>query len=54
MIGRAAYDNPFMLSEIDRDIYGDHKKTVTKIDIFNKYMDYVEKNKAKDMNYQGC
>jgi tRNA-dihydrouridine synthase len=43
MIGRAAYDNPFMLSEIDADIYGDHKKTVTKIDIFNKYMDYVEK-----------
>jgi len=47
MIGRAAYDNPFMLSEIDADIYGEHKKTVTKIDIFNKYMDYVEKKQSE-------
>ena len=42
MIGRAAYENPFLIKDIDSEIYDlEHIKKSKKI-ILNQYLDYVE------------
>ena len=42
MIGRAAYENPFLVKDIDHDIFGLEKEVKSKKIILNKYLDYVE------------
>ena len=42
MIGRAAYENPFLIKDIDSQIYGEPEDTKSKKIILNKYLDYVE------------
>ena len=42
MIGRAAYDNPFMLKDIESNFYNIDSCTESKKDILNKYLEYVE------------
>ena len=41
MLGRAAYDDPFMLSNIDCEIYSDKKNEVSRKDLLTEYLDYV-------------
>ena len=41
MLGRAAYDNPFMLSEIDSEIYSEAKTDISRKDLLSEYLDYV-------------
>ena len=41
MLGRAAYDNPFMLSEIDSEIYSNAKTDISRKELLSKYLDYV-------------
>ena len=41
MLGRAAYDNPFMLSEIDSEIYSNTKTDISRKDLLSEYLDYV-------------
>ena len=43
MIGRAAYDNPFMLKDIDPMFYDIKSQTNSKKEILNLYLEYVEK-----------
>jgi len=42
MIGRAAYENPFLVKDIDHDIFGLKREVKSKKIILNKYLDYVE------------
>ena len=42
MIGRAAYDNPFMLKNIESNFYNIDSCTESKKEILNKYLEYVE------------
>ena len=42
MIGRAAYENPFMIRDIDTEIYGVESNVDSKKSILNQYLDYVE------------
>jgi tRNA-dihydrouridine synthase A len=42
MIGRAAYENPFMIKDIDSEIYGIESNINSKKTILNQYLDYVE------------
>lgn len=42
MIGRAAYENPFMIRDIDTEIYGVESNVNSKKSILNQYLDYVE------------
>ena len=42
MIGRAAYENPFMIKDIDTEIYGVESTVNSKKSILNQYLDYVE------------
>ncbi len=41
MLGRAAYDNPFMLSDIDSEIYSNAKTDISRKDLLSEYLDYV-------------
>ena len=42
MIGRSAYDNPFMLKDIEKIIFKEESLVKSKKEILNKYLDYVE------------
>ena len=42
MIGRCAYDNPFMLKDVENKFYGESPIINSKKEILNKYLDYVE------------
>lgn len=43
MIGREAYQNPYLLSSVDSAIYGTSSKQMTRIDYLLSYIPYVEK-----------
>ena len=43
MIGRAAYDNPFILSDLDSIFYNDQFIPKSKKQILNTYLEYVER-----------
>ena len=43
MIGRAAYDNPFILSDLDSIFYNEKSIPKSKKQILNTYLEYVEK-----------
>ena len=47
MIGRAAYDNPFMLSEFDEHIYGQETKRISKAEIFDEYVSYMTSKESQ-------
>ncbi|PCI83961.1 MAG: tRNA dihydrouridine(20/20a) synthase DusA [Hyphomicrobiales bacterium] len=42
MLGRAAYQTPWILAEVDERIFGATKNTQTRHDIANKMMDYID------------
>ena len=42
MLGRAPYDNPMMLEDVDSEIYGEPKKQILRLDILKKYLSYLE------------
>ena len=41
MLGRAAYDDPFMLSDIDSEIYSNTKVEISRKDLLTEYLDYI-------------
>jgi hypothetical protein len=41
MMGRAAYDDPFMLSNIDSEVFSDTKIEISRKDLLTEYLDYV-------------
>ena len=42
MLGRAPYDNPMMLDDVDSEIFGEPKKQVLRLDILKDYLTYLE------------
>jgi len=44
MIGRAAYQNPYLLTEIERSLFGSEASQPTRYEILEKFMDYVQQN----------
>tara|TARA_B100000614_G_scaffold65963_1_gene58357 strand:- start:836 stop:1768 length:933 start_codon:yes stop_codon:yes gene_type:complete len=42
MIGRCAYDNPFMLKDVEERFFNEIPLIESKKEILNKYLDYVE------------
>ncbi|MFT6058471.1 MAG: tRNA-dihydrouridine synthase A [Pseudohongiellaceae bacterium] len=47
MIGREAYQNPFLLSQIDSVIFGDTKNRLTRLDYLENYIPYMESELRK-------
>lgn len=48
MLGRAAYQTPWLLSEVDERIFGGEKNTQTRHDVANKMMDYIDNYLSSD------
>jgi len=44
MIGRAAYQNPYLLAEIEQSLFGNKTSQVTRCEILEKFMDYIQQN----------
>ena len=44
MIGRAAYQNPYLLAEVDQKLFGDQSPVKTRHEILQEFMHYVDKN----------
>jgi len=42
MLGRAPYDNPMMLHDVDSEIFGKPKKQILRLDILKEYLTYLE------------
>ena len=42
MLGRAPYDNPMMLDDVDSEIFAEPKKQILRIDILKEYLTYLE------------
>lgn len=42
MIGRAAYDNPYLFATVDRDIYGDPTPTPTRHQVVEAMLPYID------------
>ena len=50
MIGRAAYQNPFMLVEIDNLIFNDMESSITRRSVLEKYKIYMEEQIKRGVN----
>ncbi|MFL2726769.1 MAG: tRNA dihydrouridine(20/20a) synthase DusA [Gammaproteobacteria bacterium] len=42
MLGRAPYDNPMMLDDVDSEIFGEPKRKILRLDILKEYLNYLE------------
>jgi len=51
MIGREAYSNPFILSEVDEKIYGDSPFTLSRHDVVRAMYDYIEDEMRQGANF---
>jgi tRNA-dihydrouridine synthase A len=43
MIGRAAYDNPYLFATVDQAIYGEDKRPLTRQEIAEAMLPYIER-----------
>lgn len=51
MIGREAYSNPFILSEVDEKIYGDSAFILSRHDVVRAMYDYIEDEMRQGANF---
>ncbi len=49
MIGRAAYDDPFMLVEADRRLFGEDRPVPTREEVVRKMVPYIEDCRMRDV-----
>ena len=49
MLGRAPYDNPMMLEDVDSQIFGEPKKQILRLDILREYLTYL--GELDDLRY---
>ncbi len=42
MIGRAAYDNPYLFATVDRDIYGERNSALTRYEVAETMLPYID------------
>lgn len=47
MIGRAAYDHPYLFATVDRDIYGEDVEPKTRHEIVEAMLPYIERHHAQ-------
>ncbi len=43
MLGRTAYENPFMLKHVESEIYDSKAREISKKEVLNQYLEYVER-----------
>ena len=42
MIGRAAYDNPYLFATVDRDVYGKTVAPLTRHEVIERMLPYID------------
>lgn len=47
MVGREAYSNPFLLAQVDQQIYGDDRPVVSRAEVMDSFMDYCAEQLAQ-------
>jgi tRNA-dihydrouridine synthase A len=47
MVGRASYADPYLLAEVDREIFGSETPSPSRLDVLDRFMPYVEGELAK-------
>jgi tRNA-dihydrouridine synthase A len=47
MLGRATYADPYLLAEVDREIFGSDAPTPSRLDVLDRFMPYVEAELTK-------
>ena len=47
MLGRAAYADPYLLSEVDRALFGSNATPPSRLEVFDRFVPYVEAQLAK-------
>jgi len=47
MMGREAYQNPYILATVDRDIFASNSEPLSREQILQKMLEYIEKEQAK-------
>ena len=47
MLGRAAYADPYLLAEVDRDLFGSNETPPTRLDVLDRFVPYVEAQLAR-------
>lgn len=50
MVGREAYHNPYILAEVDRRFYGDPTPPLSRHEVVERYLPYVEAQLAKGVS----
>lgn len=50
MIGRAAYENPYVLATIDQDIFDEKKPIKTRCEILKEFLPYIEKQQEQGVH----
>jgi tRNA-dihydrouridine synthase A len=50
MIGRAAYQNPYLLAEVDRRFFGDTRSAPTRHQVVAAFLPYVERQLARGVS----
>ena len=53
MLGRAAYHNPYILAEADQRLFGDGHPVLSRHDVLEAYLPYVEQELARGQRLQG-
>jgi tRNA-dihydrouridine synthase A len=52
MVGREAYQNPYILSAIDRLYYGKEQKPLSRFDVLDEYSNYIQQQLAQGVALQ--
>ncbi|MEZ5827763.1 MAG: tRNA dihydrouridine(20/20a) synthase DusA [Hyphomicrobiales bacterium] len=47
MLGRAAYADPYLLADVDRVLYGAKERPLSRIDVLDQFMAYVERELSR-------
>lgn len=47
MLGRAAYADPYLMAEVDRELFGSDKAPPTRLEVLDRFLPYVEAELAK-------
>ena len=51
MIGRAAYDNPYLLASADQRIYNNHTAPLRRFEVLERFRPYVERQLAEGVGF---
>ena len=49
MVGRAAYQSPYLLAQIDSEVFGLNTPVPTRLEVVERMLDYIELQRQQDV-----